>query len=520
MALTRRDTLMVTLLAGSLLGIVALVGLLGWFLWRESVVAEEERLRALAQRLGEHTEGAIIDARSFLQRLNESSAPRCQSDHLQAMQAVTFSRPWVRAVGYWQAAERLCGTGFAEGAALRPPQASRIYDNGVIAWWPSESTQVGGRPLFLMRFGNHDIAMDPQLLLNAGLLEEQRAGLWVEGLLMASTPENAELPPLSDLPPGLRVDRARGQLTARFSLGTLFPIDVVAVQPLSQFYERYLPTLIAAGLLALLLVALWVLLILHVSRRHLSLAGELRNAIDRREILVQYQPIIDLHSGNCVGAEALVRWCREDGELVSPDIFVPMAEEGGFITDLTLAVLERVLEETRELIAGQDGFSINLNLSPQDLETDRLFNALQAGLQAHHLPARAIKLELTERALLDTDITRRRLVQLRQQGHPLAIDDFGTGYSSLSYLQSFELDILKIDKAFVDTIDTPAVTSAVIEHVVDMARSLGLDMVAEGVESRQQMEWLRGRGVHFAQGFYFSKPLGIRELEDFLRHRP
>ena len=100
MALTRRDTLMVTLLAGSLLGIVALVGLLGWFLWRESVVAEEERLRALAQRLGEHTEGAIIDARSFLQRLNESSAPRCQSDHLQAMQAVTFSRPWVRAVGY------------------------------------------------------------------------------------------------------------------------------------------------------------------------------------------------------------------------------------------------------------------------------------------------------------------------------------------------------------------------------------------------------------------------------------
>lgn len=520
MALTRRDTLMLTLLAGSLLGIVALVGLLGWFLWRESVVAEEERLRALAQRLGEHTEGAIIDARSVLQRLNESTAPRCQRDHLQAMQEVTFSRPWVRAVGYWRAAERLCGTGFAEGAALRPPQASRIYDNGVIAWWPSENTEVGGRALFLMRLGNHDIAMDPQLLLNAGLLEEQRAGLWVEGLLMATTPVDAELPPLADLQPGLWVDRPGGQLTARFSLGTLFPIDVMAVQPLSQFYERYLPTLIAAGLVALLLIALWVLLVLHVSRRHLSLAGELRKAIERREILVQYQPIIDLRSGDCVGAEALVRWCREDGELVSPDIFVPMAEEGGFITDLTLAVLERALDDTSDLIAEQIGFSFNLNLSPQDLETDRLFKALQESLQRHRLPADAVKLELTERALLDTNVTRHQLMQLRQQGHPLAIDDFGTGYSSLSYLQSFELDILKIDKAFVDTIDTPAVTSAVIQHVVDMARSLKLDMVAEGVESRQQMEWLRERGVQYAQGFYFSKPLGIRELQDFVRHWP
>lgn len=520
MALTRRDTLMVSLLAGSLLGILALVSLLGWFLWRESVVAEEERLRTLAQRLGEHTEETIIDARAFLQVLNDSPAPRCSAAHLQAMQEATFSRPWVRAVGYWQAAERQCGTGFAEGAALRPPQASRIYDNGVIAWWPSENTEVGGRALFLMRFGSHDIAIDPQLLLNAGLLEEQRAGLWVEGLLMASTPEGAVLPSLAELPAGLRVDRTSGQLTARFSLGTLFTIDVVAVQPLSQFYERYLPTLIAAAVLALLLVALWVLLVLHVSRRHLSLAGELRNAIERRDILVQYQPIIDLKSGECCGAEALVRWCREDGELVSPDVFVPMAEEGGFITDLTLAVLGRILDEASPLLKGQSGFSINLNLSPQDLETDRLFNALQEGLQARELPASSIKLELTERALLDTDMTRRRLIQLRQQGHPLAIDDFGTGYSSLSYLQSFELDILKIDKAFVDTIDTPAVTSAVIEHVVDMARSLGLDMVAEGVESRQQMEWLGRRGVQFAQGFYFSKPLGIHALEAFLQHRP
>lgn len=520
MALTRRDTLVVSLLAGGLLGTLALISVLGWFLWRESVVAEEERLRLLAQSLGEHTEEAIIDARGFLQALNDSPHPRCGQAHLLDMQELTFSRPWVRAVGYWQAAQRLCGTGFAEGAALRPPQASRIYDNGVIAWWPSEDTRVGGRALFLMRFGNHDVAIDPQLLFNAVLLDEQRAGLWVEGLLMASSPEGVALPGLSGLPAGLRVDRGAAEVTARFSLGTLFAIDVVALQPLSEFYARYLPTLVAAGLLALVLIVLWVLLVLHISRRHLSLAGELRNAIERGDILVHYQPIIDLRTGACSGAEALVRWSREDGELVSPEVFVPMAEEGGFITDLTLAVLDKVLSEAGDLLIRHPDLSINLNLSPQDLETDRLCLALQAGLQTQGLPATAIKLELTERALLDTDMTRGRLVQLRQLGHILAIDDFGTGYSSLSYLQSFELDILKIDKAFVDTIETTAATSAVIGHLVEMARSLGLDMVAEGVESRRQMEWLAARGVQYAQGYYFSKPLGMQAFEDFLGSRP
>ncbi|MFO7551365.1 MAG: EAL domain-containing protein [Haliea sp.] len=515
--LQRRDKVVVVLLASALLGVLLLFSVLGWYLWRESVVAEEARLGDLAQRLGLQAESAIIDARDLLQALNESPFPRCSPEHVSLMQAETFARPHIRAIGFWRAAERLCGTGFAEGAALRPPQASRIYDDGMIAWWPGPDTTVGGIPLFLMRFGNHDMAIDPRQLLSTGPLSNQQVGLWVEGLPMTRIPTDAAVPAPDSLRPGLTVDRAGQQVSARFSLGTIFRIDIVAMQPLSEFWDRYLPTLVLAGLLGLLLAGLWVYVVLSFSRRHLSLTAELRNAIERREILVYYQPIVDLATGRCTGAEALARWSRANGDMVSPDVFVPMAEEAGMITELTLAVLELVLRDIGSLLRAHPAIAININLSPQDLESKRLLRALVSGLREAGLPASAIKLELTERALLDSDLPRRRINELRQLGHAVAIDDFGTGYSSLSYLESFELDILKIDKAFVDTIESHAVSSSVIGHVIEMAKSLQLDIVAEGIESQHQAAWLAAQGVRFGQGYHFSRPLAAEDFSRWLQ---
>ncbi|MEQ9463903.1 MAG: EAL domain-containing protein [Haliea sp.] len=515
--LLRRDKIVVGLLASALFGVLLLFSIFGWYLWRESVVAEEARLGDLAQRLGLQAESAIIDARDLLEALNESPYPRCSPQHIRLMQEETFARPHIRAIGYWRAVERLCGTGFAEGAALRPPQASRIYDNGLIAWWPGPDTTVGGVPLFLMRFGNHDIAIDPRQLLNAGPLSDQRVGLWVEGLAMTRIPAESELPEPGSLRRGLTVDRIGQRVSSRFSLGTIFSIDIVAMQPLSEFWNRYLPTLLLAGALGLLLLALWVFVVLSFSRRHLSLTAELRNAIERREIVLHYQPIVDLANGRCNGAEALARWTRENGDAVSPDVFVPMAEKAGMITDLTLAVLDLVLRDLGALLQADPGIAININLSAQDLESERLPLALESGLREAGLPASAIKLELTERALLDNELPRRRISQLRQQGHAVAIDDFGTGYSSLSYLESFELDILKIDKAFVDTIETHAVTGTVIGHVIEMAKSLQLDIVAEGIESQHQVAWLAQQGVRYGQGYYFSRPMAPGDFSSWLK---
>lgn len=505
--LTRRDKVLLAMLAAALLGILLVMALLGWYLWRESVVAEEARLGRLASHLGEQTEQAIVDASDLLDHLNRLEAVPCSPEHLDALQEAAIVRPHVRAIGYWQATERQCGVGFIQGLPLKPPQASRIYDTGVIAWWPGPDTAVGGVELFLIRFGEYDLAIDPWLVINPGLLAEQKVELWVEGMSMAVHPPGAGLPPPTELTPGLTVDRANKLILARFSLGTLFPIDIVAMQPLGLFWHRYFPTLIGAGLLGMLLAVLWLFVVLHYSRHHLSLLAELRDAIGGGQLSVVYQPIVDLSSGCCVGAEALARWRRDNGEAIGPDVFVPMAEESGQATDLTLAVLRVVLAELGDLLRSDPNLVINLNLSGGDLASPRFSQALTRMLQTAKVAPASIKLEITECSLLNTSHVSKHISSLRALGHRIAIDDFGTGYSSLVYLENLELDTLKIDKTFVDAIESHAVTSSVIGHIIEMASSLRLDIVAEGIESAHQARWLLEQRVAFGQGYHFSRPL-------------
>jgi sensor c-di-GMP phosphodiesterase-like protein len=186
---------------------------------------------------------------------------------------------------------------------------------------------------------------------------------------------------------------------------------------------------------------------------------------------------------------------------------------------VTFAVLDAPLRDLRGLLLDCPGLSIHINLSQADLGGDAFSEALQDRLQAAGLPNRTIGLEITERALVNTDTARATIHRLRARGHQVAVDDFGTGFSSLSYLSAFDLDVLKIDKSFVDAIGTEAATSNVIVHVIEMARSLGLRTVAEGVEREEQWHWLVAHGVDFAQGYLFSPPLAARDFIDFVRRR-
>ncbi len=514
MMIARRDKILFEIIGVSLLGIIVLA-VLGRFLWYKSVQIEEERLSAFSDQLGQQVESAMIDVRDMLVWLNQSSFDRCSPKHLQLMQESAVARPYIRAIGYWRAADRLCGAGFIQGVELTPPHASRIYDSGVIAWWPSAETQVGNVQLFIMRFGEHDVVIDPRLLMNFNSFEEQKAALWVEGLLMISTETQTDLPQPQALAHGLTVDNANQRILSRFSLGSIFPIDVVAQQPINEFWQRYLPTLLAAGLVILILLALWVFIVLRYSRQRLSLVAELRDAIMQGDIRVKYQPIINMDTGFCTGAESLARWLREGGEEVSPDVFIPIAERAGLVTELTTVMLKNILLEMGEHLITHPDMVINLNISAQDLADDSLVDCLEDELRARGVAASSIGLEITERALIDSDVARQRIHTLRQRGHRIAIDDFGTGYSSLSYLESFDLDVLKVDRAFTAAVETQGVTNSVITHIIEMAKSLNLKVVAEGVESEHQAEWLIQQNVLLGQGYLFSKPLTARKFIDF-----
>ncbi len=511
-----RDGTLARVASAGLAGVLLLASVFTFFLWRGSIGADERAVGGLAEALGARAESMIVDARTLLQDFEKLPYARCSTRHLDALETAAISRPHIRAIGYWRAASRLCGVGFLSGPGLRPPRADRIYDSGVVAWWPSPATEVGGIELFLMRFGDHDVAIDPHALLDVGPLEGRAAGLWVEGLRLTARPSDAELPVPSALPVGLTMDRERARAISRFSRQGEMPIDIVAVEPLEQFWNRYRGVVVVGAISGALLLTLWLYLLLRYTRHKMSRATQLREAIAKGRITVQYQPIVNLDTRRCVGAEILARWTTERNEIVPPDSFVALAESEGIVTDLTTAVLQRAMSELGPWLVERPSLTLALNLGSEDLHDLRFAAVLASSLSDAGLTPSTIKLEITERALVDTDLARSRIAEFRALGHQVAVDDFGTGYSSLGYLSSFALDQLKIDKSFVEAIGTGAATSHVVVHVIEMARSLNLRMVAEGVEQSSQAEWLRAHGVEFVQGFHFSRPLGAEAFMAFV----
>ena len=176
-----------------------------------------------------------------------------------------------------------------------------------------------------------------------------------------------------------------------------------------------------------------------------------------------------------------------------------------------------MLRDARVLLVAHPHWHISVNFSAEDVRDATFVPYLQEQLRAHGVAAHQLVGEVTERVCMDATLARERLQALRRLGLPIAIDDFGTGYSSLAYLTQLPLDLLKIDKAFVAPIGTEAATSRVIEHIISMAQSLGLRMVAEGVETAEQAQWLQARGVQLAQGWLFAKPMTIAQVEQQLR---
>ena len=273
-----------------------------------------------------------------------------------------------------------------------------------------------------------------------------------------------------------------------------------------------LPLGIGTGLLLALILS-------RINRHRLSLATRLRLALKRSEFHMVYQPVVDLRSGAWVGAEALIRWRRPDGEEVSPDLFIPVAERFGLIQQITQRVCELCVQDLQALLRQHPDFRISINLSAEDFSSPHIALHLQKLLKQHDLDARQFQVEVTERGLLDQNTARDVLQLLRASGIRVAIDDFGTGYSSLGYLTSLDVDGLKIDRIFVETIGAGAATSHVVAHIIEMAKSLGLDMIAEGVETETQAEYLRTHGVQYAQGWLYARPLNQQDLGAALQKR-
>lgn len=248
----------------------------------------------------------------------------------------------------------------------------------------------------------------------------------------------------------------------------------------------------------------------------LVVEADLRAAIEREEFLLQYQPIVQLSTGEIIGAEALVRWtCRERGT-VPPAVFIPIAEETGLIVQIGRLVLRRACRMAAQWEA-ERGYPmrITVNLSGRQLQETVIIDDVRAALEESGLDPSHLVLEITESMLMhNTEMSMSRLTALKALGVSLAIDDFGTGYSSLSYLQRYPIDILKIDKAFVDVIDKGGEGPVLASAIVALGETLRMNTVAEGIETEAQRGQLLQLGCELGQGFLFAPPL---DGEDFYR---
>jgi len=256
-----------------------------------------------------------------------------------------------------------------------------------------------------------------------------------------------------------------------------------------------------------------------VSRMHLE--QDLRRALEREEFELFYQPQIEVAGERVIGVEALLRWRHPERGLVSPGDFIPVLEETGLILPVGDWVVRRACEQAREWqLAGLTPLRVAVNLSALQFRESELCERVARHLEATGLDPRYLELEITEGLLVENiDATIRTLTQLHDMGLHLSIDDFGTGYSSLNYLKRFPLHTLKIDQSFVRDVTTDNDSAAIARAIIGLAESLRLKVIAEGVETAEQLEFMRREGCDEIQGFYFCRPLPTDELETWLQQR-
>jgi EAL domain-containing protein (putative c-di-GMP-specific phosphodiesterase class I) len=253
----------------------------------------------------------------------------------------------------------------------------------------------------------------------------------------------------------------------------------------------------------------------------LETANRLRRALKQEEFILFYQPQLDVHSGRVVGLEALLRWKDSAEGLRSPAEFIPILEETGLIVPVGDWVLRKACTQARAWqYAGLSDLRVAVNLSPKQFRQQDLSKRVATILRETGLEPGSLELELTETVLMDDQQRSSKILsELKDMGSLIALDDFGTGYSSLGFLKAFPVDTLKIDRTFIRDIGAVEEDRAICSAIVSLGQALKLHVMAEGVETEEQMEILRGQGCHLIQGFLFAKPMPPDDVWDWLTEK-
>ena len=253
-------------------------------------------------------------------------------------------------------------------------------------------------------------------------------------------------------------------------------------------------------------------------KERVYLEREIRNALDNGEFQMFYQPKIDLATGIVLGAEALIRWIHPEKGFIPPDVFIPIAEDTGLIDPLGRWILDEVFKQTKEWLRLDTNIHIGINLSVKQFVGCDIASVIEGVFAKYELDPQNIDFELTESVLaLDKEVIKETLDKLKSMGSSISLDDFGTGYSSLSYLKSFPIDIIKIDRSFIQGLTNESDDNGLVDAIILMGRSLGMKVIAEGIEEKAQVDFLVKNGCDQGQGYFFSRALPAIEFENYFK---
>jgi sensor c-di-GMP phosphodiesterase-like protein len=496
-----------------------------WIAHREALSRETERLRDYSREMLSRATQAAWEVTHVGDTLAGMAGPPCSESHLAQMRRLATQLTYVKVVGFVADDRLVCSSLGAGGAAQNLGSAEWGGHQG-IAMRTRVRFDFDPEHAYLVAEHRHhatlidgDLAL-PVLAVRSGMFSALYA--WHNGRVLVERGRDEPVPERwllrfdnpERLPDSGYSTFRDGDFLVNVTYSTTYQVAALAALPLSHVQALARRQALWLLPLALLVSALLLLLIRNISRHGRSLEAAIRRAIRRRESHLVYQPIVELDGEQWIGAEALLRWTDSEGVTHRPDVFIPAAERAGVMSELTAHVMELLMEQLDGVFARHPRLVISLNVSSQDVaEPERLLASLARLQQATKAGPRNLKIELTEHSLVEQEPAGRLLRQARAMGVSVAIDDFGIGYSSLAHLERFELDALKIDKLFVDTMRGDAPTSQVALHIIQLARALNIRAIAEGVETREQAQFLRVLGVQHAQGWFFSQAI---EFDEFL----
>ena len=502
--------------------------------YKTTVGNAEDNLRSIAQDIAADTSQLLIDINQGLIALSDLTY-KCSAADVSAMNTMSYDIPGISEIGLISPDRKLVCTSWgpvdpAFKPELPPSQA------GFRLLGPMEIRLMKRYGLIAIR-QREDGSEIAALIHPSVLLGHMGADLGEQGFAVLVRREDTHLyawegnvPEMEMVASESEAGDGSTQLRALFRDGverTLFAVEldgfpgtysVVAAADEWILHDWQRMAMLLGGI-GIGTSALLLFLIVNILQRRLSLQGELERSLQKDEFEINYQPVIELKSGRCIGAEALICWCQPGGKRVRPDLFIPLAEDTGLIEPMTVWLMQKLRTEIGPLLQDDRSLHIAINLSPGHFVSDRILQSSSSIFGNSGILPEQIIYEITERGLIeDADGKAKDIMQrLQSRKSGIALDDFGTGYSSLSYVETFPLDYLKIDKRFVDTVGVDALNAGMLDTIIDMAQRLELRTIAEGVETAQQADYLLSRGVDYAQGWHYSRAMPAAAFIEFVQ---